>query len=154
MGVVTLIMSKIALILGSESDRELGNKAEAILKDFGVNYSYEVYSAHRNPKALEEYIEDSDASVFIAVAGLSAALPGFIASHTLRPVIGVPKDAKLGGLDSLLSMVQMPTGVPVACVGVDNARNGALLAIEILALADEKLKKKLETYRQKRAART
>jgi len=154
MGVLASIMSKIALILGSESDRELGDKAEAILKDFGVDYSYEVYSAHRNPKALQEYIEGSDASVFIAVAGLSAALPGFIAAHTLKPVIGVPKDVKLGGMDSLLSMVQMPTGVPVACVGVDNARNGALLAIEILALTDEKLRKKLEDYRRKRAVRT
>ena len=147
-------MSRIALILGSESDRELGHKAEAILKDFGVDYDYEVYSAHRNPKALQDYIEGSDASVFIAVAGLSAALPGFIAAHTLKPVIGVPKDAKLGGMDSLLSIVQMPTGVPVACVGVDNARNGALLAIEILALTDEKLREKLEDYRSKRAART
>jgi len=147
-------MSKIALVLGSESDRELGDKAKAILKEFGVDYNCEVYSAHRNPKALQEYIEGSDASVFIAVAGLSAALPGFIAAHTLKPVIGVPKDAKLGGMDSLLSIVQMPTGVPVACVGVDNARNGALLAIEILALSDEKLMKKLEDYRRKRAART
>lgn len=154
MGVLAPIMSKIALILGSESDRELGDKAEAILKDFGVDYDYEVYSAHRNPKVLQDYTEGSDASVFIAVAGLSAALPGFIAAHTLKPVIGVPKDAKLGGMDSLLSIVQMPTGVPVACVGVDNARNGALLAIEILALADEKLRKKLEDYRRKRAART
>jgi len=154
MGVLAIVMSKIALILGSESDRELGDKAEAILKDFDVEYEYEVYSAHRNPKALQEFIQGSDASVFIAVAGLSAALPGFIAAHTLKPVIGVPKDAKLGGMDSLLSIVQMPTGVPVACVGVDNARNGALLAIEILALTDENLRKKLEDYRLKRAART
>jgi len=83
------------------------------------------------------------------VAGLSAALPGFIAAHTVKPVIGVPKDVKLGGLDSLLSMVQMPTGVPVACVGIDNARNAALLAMEILALSDIELEKKLAEHREK-----
>ena len=147
-------MSRVSLIIGSTSDREIGDKAEAILKEFGVDYDYQVYSAHRNPKALQEYIEASDASVYIAVAGLSAALPGFIAAHTLKPVIGVPKDAKLGGIDSLLSIAQMPPGVPVACVGVDNSRNGALLALEILALSDEGLREKLVEYRRKRAART
>ena len=147
-------MSKVSLIIGSTSDREIGDKAEAVLKDFGIDYDYQVYSAHRNPKALQEYIEASDASVYIAVAGLSAALPGFIAAHTLKPVIGVPKDAKLGGIDSLLSIAQMPPGVPVACVGIDNSRNGALLAIEILALSDEGLREKLVEYRRKRAART
>ena len=147
-------MSRVSLIIGSTSDREIGDKAEAILKEFGVDYDYQVYSAHRNPKALQEYIEASDASVYIAVAGLSAALPGFIAAHTLKPVIGVPKDAKLGGIDSLLSIAQMPPGVPVACVGIDNSRNGALLAIEILALSDEGLREKLVEYRRKRAART
>jgi 5-(carboxyamino)imidazole ribonucleotide mutase len=147
-------MSRVALIIGSTSDREIGDKAEAILKEFGIDYDYQVYSAHRNPKVLQEYIEASDASVYIAVAGLSAALPGFIAAHTLKPVIGVPKDAKLGGIDSLLSIAQMPPGVPVATVGVDNSRNGALLAIEILALSDEGLREKLVEYRRKRAART
>ena len=147
-------MSRVSLIIGSTSDREIGDKAEAILKEFGVDYDYQVYSAHRNPKALQEYIEASDASVYIAVAGLSAALPGFIAAHTLKPVVGVPKDAKLGGIDSLLSIAQMPPGVPVACVGIDNSRNGALLAIEILALSDEGLREKLVEYRLKRAART
>ena len=146
-------MARVSLIIGSESDRELGEKAEAILKDFGVDHDFEVFSAHRNPQALKDFVDSSDSEVFIAVAGLSAALPGFIAAHTLKPVIGVPKDVKLGGLDSLLSIVQMPTGVPVACVGVDNARNAALLAIEILALADEGLKEKLGEYRRKRASR-
>ena len=146
-------MARVSLIIGSESDRELGEKAEAILKDFGVDHDFEVFSAHRNPQALKDFVEASDSEVFIAIAGLSAALPGFIAAHALKPVIGVPKDVKLGGLDSLLSIVQMPTGVPVACVGVDNARNAALLAIEILALADEGLKEKLGEYRRKRASR-
>jgi 5-(carboxyamino)imidazole ribonucleotide mutase len=146
-------MARVSLIIGSESDRELGEKAEAILKDFGVDHDFEVFSAHRDPQALKDFVEASDSEVFIAVAGLSAALPGFIAAHTLKPVIGVPKDVKLGGLDSLLSIVQMPTGVPVACVGVDNARNAALLAIEILALADEGLREKLGEYRRKGASR-
>ena len=147
-------MSKVALIIGSTSDREVGNKAEDILKEFRVDYDYQVFSAHRNPRALQEYIDNSDASVFIAVAGLSAALPGFIAAHTLKPVIGIPKDAKLGGLDSLLSIVQMPPGVPVACVGIDNSRNGALLALEILALNDDDLYVKLDEYRKNRMVRT
>ena len=87
-------MARVSLILGSESDREIGDKAEAILKEFGVEHEYEVFSAHRNPQALKDQIEASESEVFIAVAGLSAALPGFIAAHTLKPVIGVPKDAK------------------------------------------------------------
>jgi 5-(carboxyamino)imidazole ribonucleotide mutase len=147
-------MVRVSIVMGSESDRELGEKAEALLDDFGVENELLVYSAHRSPGALREHVESSEAEVFIAVAGLSAALPGFIAAHTLRPVIGVPKDVKLGGLDSLLSIVQMPPGVPVACVGIDNARNAALLAIEMLALSDEGFREKLSEYRRKRAVRT
>ena len=146
-------MVSVSVIMGSESDREVGEKAQAILEEFGVDYELKVYSAHRTPKALVEYVESSDASVYIAIAGLSAALPGVIAAHTLKPVIGVPKDAKLGGLDALLSIVQMPPGVPVACVGIDNARNAALLAIEILSLSDGTLMEKMRDYRERRAAR-
>ena len=142
-------MVRISIVMGSESDRELGKKAEAVLDDFGVENELVIYSAHRSPEALREYVESSEAEVYIAVAGLSAALPGFIAAHTVKPVIGVPKDVKLGGLDSLLSMVQMPPGVPVACVGIDNARNAALLAMEILALSDIELEKKLAEHREK-----
>jgi 5-(carboxyamino)imidazole ribonucleotide mutase len=147
-------MVRVSVIMGSESDRDVGEKAQAILEEFGVDYELKVYSAHRTPKALVEYVESSDASVFIAIAGLSAALPGVIAAHTLKPVIGVPKDAKLGGLDALLAIVQMPPGVPVACVGIDNARNAALLAIEILSLSDGTLMEKMRDYRERRAART
>ena len=147
-------MVKVSVVLGSDSDREVGDKAVAMLDEFGVEHELVVYSAHRDPDGLKKYVDSSDASTFIAVAGLSAALPGAIASHTVRPVIGVPKEAKLGGLDSLLSIVQMPPGVPVACVGVDNARNAALLAIEVLALNDEGLKKNLEEYRERRRIRT
>jgi 5-(carboxyamino)imidazole ribonucleotide mutase len=142
-------MVSVSIIMGSDSDRELGEKAKAVLDDFGVENELVVYSAHRSPGTLREYVESSEAEVFIAVAGLSAALPGFIAAHTVKPVIGVPKDVKLGGLDSLLSMVQMPPGVPVACVGIDNARNAALLAMEILALSDIELEKKLAEHREK-----
>jgi len=144
----------VSIIMGSESDRVLGEDAAEILKDFGVEYDLRVYSAHRNPKELEEYLDSSDSMVFIAIAGLSAALPGFIAAHTLKPVVGVPKAVKIGGLDALLSTVQMPTGVPVACVGIDSAKNAALLAAEILALGDEDLRRRLEDYRRRRASRT
>ncbi|HOG97688.1 5-(carboxyamino)imidazole ribonucleotide mutase [Methanothrix soehngenii] len=125
-------MVDIAVISGSKSDQLIVDRILGRLKDEGVSFEHRVLSAHRNPKELEEYVSGTDAHVFIAVAGLSAALPGVIASQTHRPVIGVPVSAKLGGLDSLLSIVQMPPGVPVACVGIDNGENAALLAIRIL----------------------
>jgi len=125
-------MVDIAVISGSKSDQMIVDRILGRLKDEGVSFEHRVLSAHRNPKELEEYVSGTDAHVFIAVAGLSAALPGVIASQTYRPVIGVPVSAKLGGLDSLLSIVQMPPGVPVACVGIDNGENAALLAIRIL----------------------
>jgi 5-(carboxyamino)imidazole ribonucleotide mutase len=138
---------RVSIIIGSTSDEELAEKAAIVLREFDIEHDLRVFSAHRNPRALKAYVESSSASVFIAIAGLSAALPGFIAAHTLKPVIGVPKEVKLGGLDSLLSIVQMPSGVPVACVGIDNAKNGSLLAIEMLALGDDELREKLCDYR-------
>ena len=125
-------MVDIAVISGSISDHLIVDRILSRLKDEGISFEHRVLSAHRNPQELEEYVSGTDAHVFIAVAGLSAALPGVIASQTHRPVIGVPVSAKLGGLDSLLSIVQMPPGVPVACVGIDNGDNAALLAIRIL----------------------
>jgi len=142
-------MPRVALIIGSESDRTVGDKIRDVLKDFGIDVEYYVFSAHRTPKELEEYIEKSEAEIFIAVAGLSAALPGFIASRTLKPVIGVPREIKLMGFDALLSIVQMPPGVPVACVGIDNSTNAALLAVEILALKYPELERKLSEYRER-----
>lgn len=142
-------MSKVAVIVGSESDRAKADEAIGILKSFGVKYDFKVLSAHRNPRELDSYVSNSDADVFIAIAGLSAALPGCIASRSLKPVIGVPREVKIGGLDALLSIVQMPRGVPVACVGIDNAKNAALLAVEILALKDRELVKKLTDFREK-----
>ena len=125
-------MVDIAVISGSKSDQLIVDRILGRLKDEGSSIDHRVLYEHRNPKELEEYVSGTDAHVFIAVAGLSAALPGVIASQTHRPVIGVPVSAKLGGLDSLLSIVQMPPGVPVACVGIDNGENAALLAIRIL----------------------
>jgi 5-(carboxyamino)imidazole ribonucleotide mutase len=125
-------MPEIAVISGSKSDQAIVDKILARLEQRGASYEHRVLSAHRNPQELEAYVRESNARVFIGVAGLSAALPGVIASRTEKPVIGVPVSAKLGGLDALLSVVQMPPGVPVACVGIDNGENAALLALRIL----------------------
>ena len=128
---------KVAVIVGSRRDLPVAEKAVKVLEEHGIEYDVKVLSAHRNPKELEEYVASTDASVFIAMAGLAAHLPGFIASRTDKPVIGVPLNVALGGLDSLLSIVQMPRGVPVATVGIDNAENAAYLAIRILKLCRE-----------------
>ena len=125
-------MADVTVICGSVSDGAVAEKVFGTLKEHGVAYDYKVISAHRDPERLDEYVKASDARVFIAIAGLSAALPGVIASKTKRPVIGVPVSGTLMGFDALLSIVQMPRGVPVACVGVDNGVNAALLAIRIL----------------------
>ena len=127
-------MVDVAVIAGSESDHVIAEKAIAVLKAEGQSYDYRVLSAHRDPDALEAYVAGSDAQVFICIAGLAAALPGVVASRTNRPVIGVPVSGTLGGLDALLSIVQMPKGVPVACVGIDNGANAAWLAVQILAV--------------------
>jgi len=146
-------LPKVSVVVGSKSDLELAEKAVEILRELGIDYDVQVLSAHRNPKELEEYISKSDAEVFIAIAGLSAALPGYIASRTLKPVIGVPRSVKLGGLDALLSTVQMPTGVPVACVGIDNPKNAALLAAEVLGLKYEEVRLRLAEYRRRLSRR-
>jgi len=125
-------MVDIAVISGSKSDQAIVDKILRKLEERGASFEHKVLSAHRNPKELDEFVSTTAARVFVAVAGLSAALPGVVASKTSRPVIGVPVSAKLGGLDALLSIVQMPPGVPVACVGIDNGENAALLALRIL----------------------
>ena len=136
----------VSIIMGSKSDSKIAEDAVQILKEFAIPYETKVLSAHRTPKQLEKYIEATPALIFIAIAGLAAHLPGFIAARTKRPVIGVPVSAKLGGLDALLSITQMPSGVPVATVGIDNAKNAALLATRILALSNKKLAEKLKEY--------
>ncbi|MBC7129330.1 MAG: 5-(carboxyamino)imidazole ribonucleotide mutase [Thermoplasmatales archaeon] len=138
---------KVMIVMGSKSDEEVGKKAAETLEKFGVPYEMVFASAHRTPEKIKE-IASSDADIFIAIAGLSAALPGSIASHTTKPVIGVPVSGKLN-LDAILSIVQMPPGVPVAAVGLDRGENAALLAVEILALKYEELAEKLEGERRK-----
>ena len=127
----------ILIIAGSKSDLKIVNSAEDVLRKEGVDYSIEYCSFHRHPDRLKELVVNSDAKVFICIAGLSAALPGAVAAYTEKPVIGVPVSAKLDGLDSLLSIVQMPKGVPVGCVGIDNGANAAYLAIRILKLSEK-----------------
>jgi len=124
----------VAIISGSTSDEEVYNKIKEVLESSNIKYELKILSAHRNLDLLIEYLKSCPAKVFICVAGLSAALPGIVASKTDKPVIGVPVSSKLGGLDALLSIVQMPSGVPVACVGIDNGKNAAFLAIRILNL--------------------
>ena len=127
-------MTDVAIIMGSESDRHIAKGAIEILEKDNIEYDVRVISAHRNPEELDNYLKNSDADIFIAITGLSAALPGVIASRTSKVVIGVPVSSKLGGLDALLSTIQMPKGVPVASVGIDNGVNAALLAVRILDL--------------------
>ena len=138
---------KILMILGSKSDMPVAEKAEKILKNFSVEYEIKVASAHRTPEYLKKMVEGSDADVFIGVAGLSAALPGAIAAHTIKPVIGVPVSGKVN-LDSILSIVQMPPGIPVGGVGLDRGDNAALLAIQILSTKDKKLSDEMNKYRK------
>ena len=129
-----MVSKKVAIIAGSTSDESVYSKALEVLKAENIESELKILSAHRNPDELDTYVKSTDASIFICVAGLAAALPGVVAAKTQKPVIGVPVSSKLGGLDALLSIVQMPPGVPVACVGIDNARNAAYLAIRILNL--------------------
>jgi len=133
--------------MGSRSDEGIAAKAISVMDELGLSYEVHVASAHREPEKVEEIVSKTDASVFIAIAGLAAHLPGFIASRTDKPVIGVPVSAKLGGLDALLSIVQMPKGVPVACVGIDRADNAALLAHRILSASRRPSGGKEETRR-------
>jgi phosphoribosylaminoimidazole carboxylase PurE protein len=129
----------VGIVMGSESDMEAMEKAAVVLRERGIPHELKVMSAHREPDVVAEYAKSAKSRglrVVIAGAGISAALPGAVAAHTDLPVIGVPLSGRLtaaGGLDAILSIVQMPPGVPVACVGLDNARNAAILAAQILA---------------------
>lgn len=143
-----MMSGKVHILLGSKSDNVIGEKIVDTLKQFDIQYKLDIASAHRTPERVKTLVENSDADVFIGVAGLAAALPGSIAAHTVKPVIGVPVSGKVN-LDSILSIVQMPPGVPVAAVGLDRGDNAALLAVEICALKDPKLTRQLEDYREK-----
>jgi 5-(carboxyamino)imidazole ribonucleotide mutase len=142
-------MEKVLIVSGSKSDEEIAKQAMDVLAAFGVAARYEVASAHRNPDKVDMLVKESTAKVFIAIAGLSAALPGVIASKTSRPVIGVPVNAALNGMDALFSIAQMPPNVPVACVGIGMGKNAGLLAVQILALNDQDLLAKLSDFKEK-----
>ncbi len=138
---------RVLILLGSKSDQDVAQKAVRILKELNVPHRVHVASAHRTPEKLSQLVKDSPAKVLIGIAGVAAALPGVIAAMTMRPVIGVPVSGKVP-FDSLLSIVQMPPGVPVATVGVDRGENAALLAASILALSDEGVQGALAAYRE------
>jgi len=152
-------MSKISIIMGSSSDLATLNGAIDMLKEFKVSFEVRVLSAHRTPKELAKYVEittQRGTKVFIAAAGGAAALAGVVAAHTTLPVIGVPVETKsLKGLDSLLSTVQMPAGIPVACMGIGSsgAKNAALLALEILGTVDRKIAARLAVQRGRMRAK-
>ncbi len=149
---------KVAIMMGSKSDLQTMNETAQILKEFGIPYEIKVLSAHRTPKETVKYAEalkERGVQVVICGAGGSAALAGVVAAHTPLPVIGIPVESVLNGLDSLLSTVQMPPGVPVGCVaiGKSGAMNAGLLALRILALSDKKVAKKIDHYREEQRKR-
>jgi len=138
----------VQIVLGSKSDMKVAERAISVLKELGIKHKLSIASAHRTPELVDKLVAEADAEVFIAIAGMSAALPGVIAARTVKPVIGVPVSGALN-LDAILSVVQMPPGVPVAGVGLDRGENAALLAAAMLALKDERIRKALTDYRQK-----
>ena len=145
-------MKKVAIIMGSDSDLPIIQKAVDVLKDFGVLYDVHIYSAHRTPDEAGEFAskaKENGFGVIIAAAGMAAHLAGALAARTTLPVIGIPcKSQALDGMDALLSTVQMPTGVPVATVAINGAGNAALLAVQILALSNGELAKKLKDKKE------
>lgn len=141
----------VAIMMGSKNDLPVMEEAGKVLESFGLTFDIKVLSAHRTPKETAEYAENfrkNGGKVFICGAGMSAALAGVVSAHTTLPVIGVPLDAALDGIDSLLSTVQMPPGVPVGSVAIGKAgaKNAAYLAVRIMSLADAELEKKLEDF--------
>lgn len=144
---------KVAIVMGSKSDYPVVEKAEAMLREFGVDYETRIISAHRTPKQAEEFAANAEANGFgtiIAAAGKAAHLAGVLAATTPLPVIGLPmKSSTMDGLDSLLSVVQMPKGVPVATVAINGAENAAILAVQILAAGDPDLRQKIKNFKKK-----
>ena len=144
-------MKKVAIIMGSDSDLPVVEKAAAKLEEFGVPFEVHIFSAHRTPDEAREFAanaRENGVGVIIAAAGMAAHLAGALAANTTLPVIGIPLKSKtLDGVDALLSTVQMPSGIPVAAVAIDGAANAALLSVEILAVTDERLAQKLADVR-------
>ena len=145
-------MKKIGIVMGSDSDLKIAEKAIETLQELGVPFEVHIYSAHRTPAEASEFAKNARENGFgaiIAFAGKAAHLAGALAANTCLPVIGVPvKSSTLDGIDALLSTVQMPSGIPVATVAIDGAVNAALLSVQILALGDETLEKKIADYRR------
>ena len=137
---------KVTIVMGSTSDQPVAAKAEEKFEYLEIPYETVVASAHRTPEKIKD-IAVGDADIFIAIAGLAAALPGSLAAHTIKPVIGVPVSGKVN-MDAILSIVQMPPGIPVAAVGLDRGDNAALLAAEILALQHSEVRERLKQYRE------
>ena len=148
-------MSKVLIIAASDSSLPAMNNAEKVLEEFGVDYTLTISSAHRSPQRTLKLVEDfqkNGGKVIICGAGLAAHLAGVVAAHFPLPVIGVPlKDGPLNGLDALYATVQMPGGIPVATVGIDNSKNAGLLAVQILAVSDKELEEKMSAYKKKLA---
>ncbi|MGC9373500.1 MAG: 5-(carboxyamino)imidazole ribonucleotide mutase [Bacteroidales bacterium] len=143
--------AKVSIIMGSTSDLPIMEKAAKILNEFKISFEINALSAHRTPEEVEKFAKgakERGIKVIIAGAGMAAHLPGVIAAMTTLPVIGVPINASLDGMDSLLAIVQMPPGIPVATVGINGAQNAGILAAQILAAGDENLKKVLEQYKE------
>lgn len=148
---------KVAIVMGSGSDRPVMEKAGQMLDEFGIEHEIRVLSAHKTPDQSIDFAENAAANgfgVIIAGAGKAAHLAGVMAAKSLLPVIGVPINASLDGMDSLLATVQMPTGIPVATVAVDGANNAALLAVAMLAIGDDDLTAQLAAYRERLAEKT
>lgn len=138
----------VAIIMGSDSDWAVVKNAVEFLKKFGIEVEVTVASAHRTPDKVQEFVKNSEAKVFIAAAGMAAHLAGVVAAYTVKPVIGIPINSEpLKGMDALLSTVQMPSGVPVATMAINGAKNAAIFAAEILAISNDEIRKKLEDYR-------
>ncbi|MBW3663307.1 MAG: 5-(carboxyamino)imidazole ribonucleotide mutase [Actinobacteria bacterium] len=150
-----MTQAQVGIVMGSKTDMPVMEKAAKLLEEFGVEHTIDVMSAHRQPRTVSEWASSAAENgyrVLIAGAGRAAHLPGVVAAHTTLPVIGVPcLSDHLGGADALYSIVQMPSGVPVATVGIDNAKNAALLAIQILALSDDELASKLADHKAEQA---
>ena len=145
---------EISIIMGSDSDLNIMVECFKILDEFEISYDINILSAHRTPRELEQFIADveNEVDVIIAAAGKAAHLPGVIAANTLIPVVGLPiKSSTMDGLDSLLSMVQMPSGIPVATVTIDSGLNAVLMAMQIMSVKYPKLKEDLRNYRQEMA---
>ncbi|HSW61667.1 MAG TPA: 5-(carboxyamino)imidazole ribonucleotide mutase [bacterium] len=142
-------MKKVMILMGSDSDWSIMKKAAEVIKEFGVDFEVRVCSAHRTPAKTVDIVESFDGACFIVGAGAAAHLAGVVAAHTIKPVIGVPINAtSINGVDALYSTVQMPSGIPVACMAVDGAKNAGLFALQIISVSDKEIGAKLAQFKK------